>query len=146
MPSPRLQLVSDAVETRLRTLSPALTVGRGELSTSPPIMPENGRVAPYAVLYPFGPADGPNLDLGDTAADLTYTCQINVAAGFETDCEYWIDQVVGLMNRWTPAVSGLVFGRFRPPTGYEPGAVRRDDTVTPPRFWLPLQYRIPVTT
>lgn len=146
MASPRQQLVSDAVQARLGGLGASVDVFRGEVDTSPTVVPENGRVQSYIVLYPFGRAAGPDGDLGDQATDLTYTCQIQCVAGFETDCEYLVDQVDGLMNRWTPAVAGLVFGRFKPPVGYDPGPVRRDDTVKPVRFWVPLQYRITVTS
>lgn len=146
MPSPRQQLISDAVNDRLLTLAPSIDVFRGELTTSPVIVPETGRVAPYLVHYPFGRADGPDPNVGDIVTDLTYTNQITCVAGFEADCEYVVDQVDGLMNRWTPTVTGLVFGRFRPPPGYDPGPVRRDDTVKPVRFWVPLQYRVTATT
>lgn len=145
MPSPRQQLVTDAVDARLASLSPTVDVFRGEVTASPDILP-NGRVKSYVVYYPFGPSDGPDANVGDTVTDLTYTCQITCVAGFEADCEYLVDQVAGLMNRWTPTVAGLVFGRFRPPPGYDPGPVRRDDTVKPVRFWVPLQYRITATT
>lgn len=146
MPSPRVQLISDAVDDRLKTLAPSIDVYRGEITTSPPIVPETGRIAPYLVYYPFGPVDGPDPNVGDTITDLTYTVQVTCVAGFEADCEFVVDQVSGLMNRWTPTVAGMTFGRFRPPPGYDPGPIQRDDTVKPPRFFLPLQYRITATT
>jgi hypothetical protein len=143
--SPRQQLITDALVAHLGNLT-GISVFRGEVTVSPPVVDETGRIAPYVVLYAFGKAAGPEVALDDDVLDLTYTCQITCAAAFEADCEYVVDQVDASMNRWTPTVSGVVFGRFRPPSGYTPPIVHRDDTVKPVRFTVPLQYRITATT
>lgn len=142
--SPRQQLVTDAVIARLATTG--FIVYRAEVATTVPVQPATGRIAPYLVAYPFGKAGGPDPDLGDSTNDLTYTVQVTCVAGFSADTEYVVDQVNGILNRWTPTVTGMVCGTLRPPPGYDPGPVRPDYTVTPPRFWVPLQYRTTVTT
>lgn len=144
MSSPRQQLITDAVIARLGGLG--FTVYRAEVTSSVPVLSTTGRIAPYLVAYPFGKAAGPDGNLGDSTDDLTYTVQVQCVAGFAADCEYVVDQVDGRLNRWTPSVTGYACGTFRPPVGYDPGPVRRDETVTPVRFWVPLQYRTTVTT
>jgi hypothetical protein len=143
--SPQRRLITDAVVVRAKTLS-NLAVYRGEIDTALPTIPNSDRVGRYAVIYPLGGSEGPDPILDDSSVDLTYGFQINCAAGFVTDAEFLYDQVYALFNRWTPTVTGLVFGSFRPPAGYQPGPARRNDQVQPPRFWLPGQFQIVATT
>jgi hypothetical protein len=140
------RLITDAVFAQLETLT-GVTAYRGEVPDHPPALTgdPDGRVAAYVVLYPFGGTPGPEVDLGDTAVDLVYTCQVTCAAGYPTDCEYLVDRVHPLLYRWAPAVAGLVCGPLRPPAGFDPGPVRRDDQPSPPRFYVPLQFRSLVT-
>lgn len=145
MPRPSLRLISDAVNTQLGTLSPAIDIYRGEVTDSPAIVPQSGRIAPYLVFYTFGPADVAEGDLADAPTDVTYTIQVDCVAGFEADCAWVVEQVVGKLDRWAPTVAGMVVGRLKPPTGYDPGPFRRDDAVKPSRFSLPLQYRTTAT-
>jgi hypothetical protein len=142
---PRQKLITDAVVARAGTLA-NLQIFRGEIDAPITLLANTDRIGRYLVIYPFGGTDGPDRNLADAGGDLTYGFQATVAAGFEADCEYLVDQVRGLFNRWVPAVTGVVFGAFRPPVGYQPGPVRRDDDVSPPRFWLPLQYVTTATT
>lgn len=147
MPNPvRWKLITDAVIVRAQTLA-NVTVYRVEVNTEPPKIPNDpeGRVARYITIQPLLRGLGPNPDLGDTAVDLTYGFQATCVAGYAADCEYLVDQVDALLYRWIPAVAGLVFGAFRPPAGYQPGPVRQDNDVRPPRFWVPLQYQIVAT-
>jgi hypothetical protein len=145
VPDPRQKLITDAVVARANTLT-NLVVFRGEVDRQLPTLTNSDRVNRYAVIHPFGRTGGPDPNLGDATGDLTYGFQINCVAGFEADCEFLVDQVDALFNRWIPTVVGLVFGAFRPPPGYQPGAIRPNDNVKPPRFWLPLQYQIVATT
>lgn len=146
MTRPSVQLIADAVFARLVSLAPDVTFYRGQLNASIPILPATGRIITYGILHSFGPVDGPDADVGDQPIDLTYTCQIDVVAGYEADCQYATDLVVAKMDRWAPVVTGLVVGRFRPPPGYDPGPFRPDDVVQPSRFSIPLQYRTTATT
>jgi hypothetical protein len=142
MTRPEQRLITTAILTRLA----GLTVYRGEVPDHPPILPDSDRTAPYVVLYPFGPKDGPDGNLADTVADIDYTGQLTCVAGFVEDCEFLTSQVDALMNRWVPVVAGVVFGAFRPPPGFDPGPVQRDPDVRPPRFFVPLQYQTTATT
>lgn len=135
----RRKLITDAVVTQAKTL-PNVQVFRGEIDDPVATLPNSSRVNRYIVIYPFGGDPGPDRELSDTAIDLDYGFQATVVAGYATDAEYLIDQTYALFYRWIPAVTGLVFGSFRPPTGYDPGPMRRDDDVQPPRFWSPLQF------
>lgn len=137
-------MLTDAVYTRLKLLS-GITWYRSEVVDQPPQLPDSDRVAPYGVLYPFPGKPGPGGDLAGASDDLDYTCQITVAAGFSADCEFTVDRVHSWMFRWTPTISGIVMGWFDLPPGYDPGPVRIDRTLPPPRFSVPLQYRLTAT-
>lgn len=154
----RRKVLADLAEAHLKTLT-GVAVYRGEITAStdtvhhPPVLtapggaPDpSGRVAPYAVLYTGAGTRGLDHDVADAHDDLDWSFQVTCAAGYETDCGYLIDRVDGLFYRWAPTVPGLAFGRAKPPLGYDPGPIRRDETVTPVRFWVPLQYRLPATT
>jgi hypothetical protein len=56
-----------------------------------------------------------------------------------------VGRVDAALYRWAPTIEGVVTGVFRPPVGFDPGPMRVDDTLTPHRFYLPLQYRCIVT-
>ena len=141
----RRKLITDAVVARAGTLT-NLQVFRGEVDKPLATLPNSDRVGRYVVIYPLGGTEGPDPNLADAAGDLTYSFQATCGAGFATDAEFLFDQVYTLFNRWAPTVTGLVFGVFRPPPGYQAGAVRRVDQMLPPRFWLPIQFQIVATT
>jgi hypothetical protein len=146
LPAIRGQKISDAVEARLNTLT-GVTVYRSEVATTPPTVANSGgRVAPYVVLYPAATTPTDDLDLADTTSDCSYAMQLTCVAGYSPDCEYLVDRVQALIFRWAPTVAGVAFASFRPPVGYQSGPVRRDQDVSPPRFWVPLQFVIPATT
>jgi hypothetical protein len=141
--------LTDAVVARAEALEATLTelvVFRGEVDGPIPLIANSDRVARYLVVYPLGPADGPDGALDDQPVDGTYAWQINCVAGFFADCEILIGKVDAQFNRWTPAVTGVVCGAMRPPAGYQPGAIRPNTEVQPPRYWLPLQYQTVATT
>lgn len=144
MPSIRSKLLTDLVEVELRTLS-GVAFYRAEVVDNPPSLPDSDRVGPYVVLYPFPGHPGPGGDLADASQDLDYTCQITCAAGFATDCEALVDKVHDLMFGWAPTMANVNMGVFTPPPGYDPGPVRIDRTIAPPRFSVPLQYRLTAT-
>lgn len=145
------RVVLSAVEARLKLLS-GLTVYKGEVVNPPLIqtggVPDSsGRVAPYAVIYGGGGRPNVEPDLADVADDLAIGMQITVAAGYEEDAAYTVDRVHAQIYRWAPDLgAGVVVGKFRPPIGFEPGTIRRDDDYTPPRFYLPLLYQLTATT
>lgn len=140
----RAQLLTDVVFAQLGTLT-GITWYRSEVPDQPPREPDSDRVAPYGVLYPFPGHPGPGGDLAGQSDDLDYTFQVTVAAGFSADCERAVDRTHQLLFRWTPTIAGIVLGQLVPPPGYDPGPVRIDRTISPPRFSVPLQYRLTAT-
>lgn len=130
---------------------PKITVYRGEVPTSPPLLAVDStvdparRVAPYVVL--FGGAGNPIVqpDLAETADELDWSARLVVAAGYENDLLDAVDRIHAWLFRWTPAIDGTVCGRFTTPPGFD-AAVRRFDQVQPIRFEMPLQYHLVATT
>ncbi len=135
-----------AVFDRLDTLA-NLTVFKAEVPSKPPVIDDaSGRVGPYAVVYPTGGTPNSDVDLGDSNDDLDWGVQVTVAAGYLEDLMYTVDQVDGLLFRWSPTLAGAHVGRLHPPLGFNSGPARRDEDVSPPRFWLPLLYQLTATT
>lgn len=130
-----------------------LLVYFGEVPDRVPTLERNGvkdpsgRVRSYAVVYPGAGTPDTDTDLGDSADDLDWGVQITVAAGFLDDVLDAADYVHARLHRWRPTgLTGAHTDGLTPPPGFDPGPVRRDRDVTPPRFWLPLQYRLTATT
>lgn len=139
----KARLITDAVIAELKTL-PGLgdaNIFRAEVPEQPPRMVDSPRVGRYVVVYPFPGAYGPGDDLADSSDDIDYGVQVTCAAGFTTDCEALVDDVKGALYGFIPVVENLVMGPLKPPPGYDPGPIRVDRTITPPRSSLPLQYR-----
>jgi hypothetical protein len=134
-----------AAKARLDTV-PGATKWLGEPHLPLPLLPNSeGRVKPYAILWPSAGTPGPEDDLGDTVVDLDWLIQITCAGGLIADVQALVTRVDEAFYRWTPALEGLTCGPFKPPSGYDPGPVRMDVTITPNRPFLPLQYRTTIT-
>lgn len=112
----------------------------------------SGRVAPFIVQFdnPGSPVIEGQGDVADRHDDLRQTFVFHCVAGYDTDCTFLAGRLRQLMYRWTPPLggdlAGLAFGRMRPPPGYDAGSPRPNNNVSPPRFWLPQQYRLDTTT
>lgn len=137
--------LADAVEARLRAQVTGAHGFVGEPSKIPIKPGSDDRPEPYWVLHPWAGTPTGEDDLADTAVDLAWGFQLNVAGDSVYDVLGLLGKVDAALYRWTPVVEGLVCGRLKPPTGFDPGNPRRDDTEKPHRFWLPLQYRTTVT-
>lgn len=139
-PVSRLAL-AQLVETRLDAI-PLLTVYVGEVTGTPETIPgQPGRVKPYAVLFS---GDGSPIDeaplTADTTGTLTWPFTVTCAAGHHTDALAAIDAVHGQLDGWFPVLAGYQFGPVGTPPGFDAGPVRRDTTVEPSRFFLPLAF------
>lgn len=146
--APTAMPITDQLETLLKTLD-GVTYYRSEVDDHPPTLDGSNRVAPYVVLYPAPakPGDPGQQTLAYSGADLDYGCQITCAAGFSVDAEFLADRVRALVEGWSPVLEDTAVGQMRPPVGFDPGFVQRSGPeVTPPRFWVPLQYRLTATT
>lgn len=150
----RRKILLDLVETRLGLLPgvPDVTVFVGEVPDKPPVLttpagPDaSGRVAPYVALFGFTGNPVIEADVGDCNTELDWPFQVTCAAAYEADCLHLVDRVYDQLYRWTPVLAGHSFGRVKPPPGFDPGPARPDTQVKPIRFFVPLQWRLPVTT
>jgi hypothetical protein len=77
---------------------------------------------------------------------LRWTPQVTVAAGFTGDCIDAVDRVYAWLYGWSPSIPQVSAGRLEPPPGFDPGPPRPDRTVQPIRFFVPLQWRLDLTT
>lgn len=144
--------LTHAVDTRLTGITYLSAVYPGEVPDKPTIAGGNdpdpdGRVAPYAVVYPSPGARSTDArDAADTDRSLDWLVQVTVAAGYRDDLLAALDDVTAALDGWAPVIDGISCNALRAPAGYDPGPVRRDDDVDPPRFYVPLQYRLTATT
>lgn len=150
----RRKVLGDMLEGHLRTGLvagpgvPAVSVYRGEVPKGePPLLPDDsGRIGPYVVLFDGVGTPDIEPDLAGQNVDLRWSSQMIVGAGWQADCSATVDRICDLVYRWSPSIPGLAAGRTEPPPGYDPGPLRRNDSVSPPRWWTPLQWRLDVTT
>jgi hypothetical protein len=68
-----------------------------------------------------------------------------VAASYALDVYALATRIDDALFRWAPEIENYLCGRCEPPLGFDPGPVRKDESVKPHRFWLPLQYRTTIT-
>lgn len=148
----RRKVLGDLVDARLKLLS-GLTVYRGEIPDRPPVLmngatPDpSGRVARHVVWFAGAGSPAVEADVADTNVELDWTFTTICVAGYLDDCLHLVDIVHNQLYRWTPVLAGHAFGRVKPPPGFDPGSVRRIDRAgVPPRFELPLLWRLPLTT
>lgn len=160
------RLLGDALDARLKSQlgagpdGPAVLVFRGDLVTDEADQPQpiqsgtptpapdpSGRVGPYVVHYTGVGTPGPEVDLGEDGDDLIWSPLLHISAGYDADAAQTYDRTFAALYRWVPVVAGYGFGLMKPPPGYDPGPLRRQDTPgMPPRFWTPLQMQVQVTT
>lgn len=153
MPISRLALATATMQRLTDTVGHATgyygEIGQGLPGTTVPAKPPadpDGRVHPYYVLYPSPGTPSGDDDLGDTHEDLDWLIQVTAAAGHLHDLVALIDRIDAALYRWRPVVDGIACTGLKPPPGFDPGTARRDTDVTPPRMYLPLQYRTLATT
>lgn len=151
----RRKVLGDLVDERLRTV-PGLSaeaVFRGEIPNQPPtlmdgnVLDPSGRVAKHLVWFAGYGSPIVEADVADANTELDWLFTVICVAGFEDDCIDLVDDVHNKLFRWTPVLEGHAFGRVKAPPGFDPGSVRRVDVKgIPPRFELPLLWRVTATT
>lgn len=156
------RLLGAAVFDRLTTLlaagsdGPLVLVYRGDIVAGDQVdQPQpvetsaapdpSGRLGPYVVVYSGVGSPGLEPDLGEAGQDLLWSCLLHVSGPYDADTAQTVDRVHAALYRWQPVIAGLSCGLMKPPPGYDPGPLRFDATVQPPRFWTPLQWQVPVT-
>lgn len=149
----RRKVLGDLVDTRLGGVTGAPTIYRGEIPDQPPLImngpnPDpSGRVAKHVVWYGGGGNPIVEQDIADVNIELDWSFTTICVAGYHDDCVDLVDDVTLRLHRWIPALNDHVFGRVKPPPGFDPGSPRRIDLKgLPPRFELPLLWRLYVTT
>lgn len=151
----RRKVLGDQLLARLESLPgrPAIAAYRGEVPTEVPLLhtaagglDPSRRIAPYAVLFDGTGADGLEPGLADCGEDLRWTPQVTVAAAWSDDCVDAVDRVLAWLHTWRPVLPKASCGRLQTPPGFDPGQPRKDPTVTPPRWFVPLQFRLDATT
>jgi len=126
--------VHDALWAKLDAIA-NVTAYDGEVPASPPVG-QNGRVKPYAVLYAGG-GQRFSSGLDGIQSSLSTVAQVTAAAGEQIDAMWCVRQVRdGLLGPIT--ISGRTY--LVRSTDLDPGPIRRDDNVTPVRFYLPLEF------
>lgn len=136
--------IAGQVWARLQTLASRVTVFDGEIvdaegNPSAPPVDEDGRAAAHAVFYP-GPGHAESLMLDETPDTLTWTGQVTCVGGDRTRALWCADQVRGVLTGWRVTAHGGQLVPLMEPDGADPGVVRRDDTVQPSRFYVPLLF------
>lgn len=132
-----VRLLRQAILARLQAI-PNLRTYDGEVPDSPPVDPD-GRVHPYAVLYPTA---GMRRDsaLNTRQDHLDWGFQVTVAGGDAQRATWAVDAVLASLLDHRPAVAGLSTGPIR--LAGDLGPLRRDDEVHPPRHYLPLSLTV----
>lgn len=108
----------------------------GEVDAPP--LDGDGRVHAYAVYYP-GPGWAHALLACGGTDSLDWSFQVTCAGGDRTRVLWCIQQVRGALSGSRISVGGQQLTISE--TG-DPGPIRRDDDVSPPRFYVPLQFAL----
>lgn len=156
LPKIRRKVLGDQLYQRLAEMPgpPTVTVYRGIVAPDPPLLqtatgePDpSGRIAPYVVLFDgTGPTENePALD-PTQAEELRWTPQTTIAAGTPEDCIQAVDRVMAWLRPWQPVLDDVAAGFLVAPPGFDPGPPRPDRTVQPYRFFVPLLWRLDLTT
>jgi len=128
--------VHDAVWTALDALT-AVNTYDGEVPKTPPVDPD-GRVHAYAVLY-ASPGNQFSTTLTGGQSALLGSFQVTCVGGDPTRALWCVDKV-----RTAMATTVTLDGRAYPIRAREedPGTVRRDDDVAPPRHYVPVEFLV----
>lgn len=111
----------------------------GEVPDTPPSDPTTQRVKAYAVLYD-SPGRLSALTMLGTQDSLDSTFQVTCVAGDPTTVLWCADKVRAALVGATVTLDGDDY-QVRA-ADVDPGPVRRDDDVRPPRHWFPLLFTL----
>lgn len=131
---PAVRPIADQVWASLQTLT-NVSLFDGEVSQPP--LDADGRVHAYAVYYPAA-GRGYSNRAGATLQGLNWGCQITCVGGDRTRALWCVDQVRSVLDG-VRVTSGGRRARLNEVTPEET-PVRRDEGVSPVRFYLPLLY------
>lgn len=107
--------------------------------TTPPRAATSDRVAAYAVLY-FSPGRRHANALNGDQRSIEGAFQVTCVAGDPSSALWCVDKALAALAGVSVTVDGVARQiRVRED---DPGPVRRDDNVTPPRHYVPLQFQL----
>jgi hypothetical protein len=115
-----------------------LVVGLGG---APPSAPPAGTTTKYVALY-FSPGQSLSESLADLRTDFAVPFQITCVGATEEQC-LWVADKVRTALHGPLTVAGRTSWR---PEELGGPPVQRDDDVTPPLYFLPVQYRLQSTS
>lgn len=114
--------------------------------------PTDSRVQPYFILEPGVGRPGIRQDsLGgpaDPFRDVDAPYVVRAAAGDVQDLLALVDRIDAVLRPpggWAPTFPGAVCGPLAPQPGYDPPLLT-DTSISPPRHYTPLQYRLTAHT
>ena len=136
MTAPTVLPHRDAMKAALE--GAGLVVGLGG---APPTAPPSGTQTKYVALY-FSPGQSVTESLADERTDFTCAFQVTCVGPTEEQCLWVADKVRGALSpRLT--VAGRSAWRAEELGG---PPVQRDDDVSPPLYFLPVQYALKSTS
>ena len=143
IPDPALLVA--AVETRLMSLNTTTT--RLDVFVGEPtaVMDSDGRAHPYTAIYP-SPGQALRRPMAGTATELLWSFQTTCAGGDPTRALRAIQRVRDRLDGHRLTIDGLIVGVLREQEFYEPGPLRPDKDVSPPRWWAPLMWDLHATS
>lgn len=119
--------------------TPGVATYDGEVPKNPPA-DNDGRVYGYAVLYDSpGRRHANALDGEQRSADRNF--QVTCAGGDPNRVLWCVDRVTAQLVGSSVNVDGTA-RRIRLREDADPGTVRRDDDVKPPRHFVPLRFQL----
>lgn len=116
-------------------VDPAIMAGYpdGEVPKAPPTPPGDDRVKPYWVAF-FSPGAAPPFSLGGFPLVTRLPFTITVAGGTKDRALFGVELVRKALSGKEIA-SGLISE-----DEFDPGTLRRDDNVVPPRHFVPMSF------
>lgn len=109
---------------------------RGNVTSTVPV-DGDGSVHAYAVLYASGGTIPPARRVGGRPRNLGWSFQVSVVGGDDTRLLWCLDTIRGRLTG--KRLGGGVLREVG-----DPGPLRQDTSITPYRYWLPLDYQLAI--
>lgn len=138
---PDVDALTTAVQTQLlagNTNSSRLDVFVGEPVA---VMDGDNKAHPYVAVYP-SPGTPDRAPLATAATGLLWSFQTTCAGGDVTRALRALTRTRTQLEGQRLVVDGLVVGVLHEREFYDPGPLRQDTDVAPPRWWTPLQWDV----
>jgi len=139
--TPAVDALTAAVEARL--LAGNVTGSRLDVFVGEPeaAIDSDGLAHPYVAVYP-SPGATDRAPLASTSTGLLWSFQTTCAGGDVTRALRAVARTRAQLDGHRLVVAGLVVGVLHEREFFDPGALRPDRDVQPPRWWAPLQWDV----